>query len=54
MSENGPQQTAVVVAKKEIHIVVIGDTDIGKTAFINALTGNREEPVTTTYGIDYK
>ena len=54
MSENGPQQTSVVIAKKEIHIVVIGDTDIGKTSFINALTGNHEEPVTTTYGIDYK
>jgi GTPase SAR1 family protein len=45
MTENGPLGTAVPVGKKEINIVVIGDTDIGKTAFVNAITGNRDEPV---------
>jgi small GTP-binding protein len=54
MTENGPLGTAVPVGKKEINIVVIGDTDIGKTAFVNAITGNRDEPVLKTYGVDFK
>lgn len=34
--------------------MVIGDTGIGKTAFINALTDNHDQPVVKTYGVDFK
>lgn len=34
--------------------MVIGDSNIGKTAFINALTENHDEPVVKTCGVDFK